>query len=144
MRAGHAGPPHFFPFLNHSQNLVWSPLLPPFHALTPAASLTVGNVLPLSAIPEGTVICNVETRPGDRGSIGRASGAYGVIIAQDEDRGTTKVRLPSGAKKTLPNSARGQVREGHTGWGRRLCGTHALTMTWIVGACVLCAVACPR
>lgn len=29
---------------------------------------------------------------------------------QDEDRGTTKIRLPSGAKKTIPSNARAQVR----------------------------------
>lgn len=29
------------------------------------ANLAVGNVLPVSNIPEGTLICNVEERPGD-------------------------------------------------------------------------------
>ncbi|TFJ80820.1 hypothetical protein NSK_007820 [Nannochloropsis salina CCMP1776] len=33
------------------------------------------------------------------GTFARTSGGYAVIVAQDEDRGTTKIRLPSGAKK---------------------------------------------
>lgn len=42
----------------------------------------VGNVLPLGQIPEGTVVSNVEARPGDRGTFSRTSGAYAVIVAQ--------------------------------------------------------------
>ena len=38
------------------------------------AQLAVGNVMPLSAVPEGTVICNVEARVGDRGAFARCSG----------------------------------------------------------------------
>jgi len=44
-----------------------------------------------------------------------------VIVAQDEDRGTTKIRLPSGAKKTVSSSARGVSegkREGEREGGR--------------------------
>ncbi|GAB5037122.1 60s ribosomal protein [Nannochloropsis oceanica] len=73
------------------------------------ASLVIGNVLPLSQIPEGTVVSNVEASPGDRGTFARTSGGYAVIVAQDEDRGTTKIRLPSGAKKTVSSSARGVI-----------------------------------
>lgn len=46
------------------------------------ASLTVGNVLPLGEIPEGCVISNIETKPGDRGTLARTSGGYAVVIAQ--------------------------------------------------------------
>merc|ERR1739844_547913 len=40
------------------------------------ATLTVGNVLPLNAVPEGTIVCNVESRAGDRGSFARGSGCF--------------------------------------------------------------------
>ena len=73
------------------------------------AALNVGNVLPLSAMPEGTVICNIEARPGDRGVLVRCSGDYGVIVTHDEDKGTTKVRLPSGGKKTVKSHCRAMV-----------------------------------
>jgi large subunit ribosomal protein L8e len=74
-----------------------------------AATLTVGNILPLSQIPEGTVVCNIEARPGDRGAFARTSGTSAVVVTHDEDRGITKIRLPSGAKKTVSNRARAQV-----------------------------------
>jgi len=73
------------------------------------AALTVGNVLPLSAMPEGTIICNVEGKQGDRGSFARTSGNYATIISHNPDEGKTRVRLPSGAKKTVPTSARAMV-----------------------------------
>jgi large subunit ribosomal protein L8e len=34
------------------------------------AALTVGNVLPLGSVPEGTVVTNVEEKLGDRGAVG--------------------------------------------------------------------------
>jgi large subunit ribosomal protein L8e len=47
------------------------------------AALTVGNVLPLGAMPEGTIICSIESKTGDRGTLARASGNYGTIIAHN-------------------------------------------------------------
>ena len=44
------------------------------------AQLAVGNILPISAIPEGTVICNAEARLGDRGAFARCSGDYAVVV----------------------------------------------------------------
>ncbi|KAF9369759.1 60S ribosomal protein L8, partial [Podila verticillata] len=38
------------------------------------AALTIGNVLPLGSMPEGTVVCNVEETVGDRGALARTSG----------------------------------------------------------------------
>jgi large subunit ribosomal protein L8e len=73
------------------------------------AQLVVGNILPVGAMPEGTVICNVEARPGDRGSFARCSGDYAVVISHDEDKGTSKVRLPSGSKKTIFSVCRAMV-----------------------------------
>jgi len=73
------------------------------------ASLTVGNILPLGQMPEGTIICNVEAKVGDRGSYARCSGNYATIIAHNPDEGKTKVRLPSGAKKTVSSDSRATV-----------------------------------
>jgi len=73
------------------------------------AELTIGNILPLSQIPEGTVICNIEQRTGDCGKLARASGDYALIIAQDSDRNVTRIRLPSGSKKTLSSDNRAMV-----------------------------------
>ncbi|KUF97619.1 hypothetical protein AM588_10006757 [Phytophthora nicotianae] len=65
--------------------------------------------LPLSALPEGTIVCNVEAKVGDRGSFARASGDYAVIVTHDEDKGKTKLRLPSGSKKTVPSACRAMI-----------------------------------
>lgn len=40
-------------------------------------------------------------RPGDRGKLVRASGDYGIIVAQNRDLNVTRVKLPSGAKKVI-------------------------------------------
>lgn len=73
------------------------------------AKLVVGNILPLSAMPEGTLICNLEERAGDRGKISRCSGDYATIVTHDFEKGTTRVRLPSGSKKTFANTCRAMV-----------------------------------
>lgn len=49
------------------------------------ASLTVGNVIPVGQLPEGTIICNLEEKPGTRGNIARASGNYATVIAHNPD-----------------------------------------------------------
>jgi len=73
------------------------------------AKLHIGNVLPLGSMPEGAIVSNVEERPGDKGSFARASGNYGTIVSHNPDNGTTRVRLPSGAKKLIQSACRGQV-----------------------------------
>jgi large subunit ribosomal protein L8e len=73
------------------------------------AALTVGNVLPLGSVPEGTVVSNVEEKPGDRGALGRTSGNYVTVIGHNPDEGKTRVKLPSGAKKVIKSSARGMI-----------------------------------
>jgi large subunit ribosomal protein L8e len=50
------------------------------------AQLTVGNVLPVGSMPEGTIICNIESKTGDRGTLARASGNYGTIISHNPVR----------------------------------------------------------
>jgi ribosomal protein L2 len=74
-----------------------------------SANLTVGNILPIGALPEGTVVSNVEEKTGDRGSLGRTSGNYVTIIGHNPDEGKTRVKLPSGAKKVVQSSSRGMV-----------------------------------
>eukprot|EP00955_Chlamydomonas_euryale_P045626 353200-Chlamydomonas_euryale.AAC.6 len=66
-------------------------------------------------MPEGTVVCCLEEKAGDRGAIARASGDYCIIVAHNTDANVTRVKLPSGAKKILPSTCRatvGQVAGG--------------------------------
>jgi large subunit ribosomal protein L8e len=73
------------------------------------AQLQVGNVLPVGNMPEGTVVCNLEEKSGDRGRLARASGNYATIIAHNPDTKKTRVKLPSGAKKVIPSANRAMV-----------------------------------
>lgn len=63
------------------------------------ASLAIGNCLPLGSMPEGTIVCGVEEKLGDRGKLAKASGNYATIVAQNPDAHRTRVKLPSGSKK---------------------------------------------
>lgn len=63
------------------------------------ATLTIGNVKPLGDMPEGTIVCNVEEKAGDRGSLARCSGDYAIVVAHNPDAGITRIKLPSGSKK---------------------------------------------
>lgn len=73
------------------------------------AQLTVGNVLPLGLMPEGTIVCNIEEKTGDRGKLARTSGNYAAVIAHNPDTKRTRVKLPSGAKKVLSSANRAMV-----------------------------------
>jgi len=73
------------------------------------AQIKIGNVMPLAQMPEGTVVSNCEERIGDRGKLGRASGDYCTIISHNPENGTTRLRLPSGAKKLIQSDARAQI-----------------------------------
>eukprot|EP00771_Trimastix_marina_P000768 gnl/Trimastix_PCT/18.p1 GENE.gnl/Trimastix_PCT/18~~gnl/Trimastix_PCT/18.p1 ORF type:complete len:256 (+),score=44.58 gnl/Trimastix_PCT/18:86-853(+) len=73
------------------------------------AQLAVGNVLPVSACPEGTIVCQLEAKVGDRGTIARASGNSAVIVGHNPDQNRSRVKLPSGSKKVIPSNARCMV-----------------------------------
>lgn len=73
------------------------------------AKLAIGNVLPLRAMPEGTVCCNVEFKAGDRGKLAKCSGNSVTIISHNEDTKMTALRMPSGCKKSVPWNCRAMV-----------------------------------
>lgn len=66
-----------------------------------------GNVLELGKIPEGTLVCNSESIPGDGGKFARAAGTFIRVITHDV-KGTI-VQLPSGVFKTLNNKCRAVI-----------------------------------
>lgn len=68
--------------------------------------MKIGNVLPLKSIPEGCIISCFERAYADRGTIARASGCYGTVIGHNHETNKTRVKFPSGAKKTLKSSCR--------------------------------------
>ena len=60
----------------------------------PEAELAPGNALALRDIPTGTVIHNIELKPGRGGQMVRGAGTGAQLMAKDED--WCQVRLPSG------------------------------------------------
>ena len=73
------------------------------------ALLSIGNCMPLSQLPEGTIICNIEAKPGERGKMARTSGNYGTVISHNPDTGLSRIKLPSGSKKVVNSKARAVV-----------------------------------
>jgi large subunit ribosomal protein L2 len=58
------------------------------------AAVEVGNILSLGKIPEGTLVCDLELKPGDGGKLSRSSGAYTTVVGHTPQG--TMIRLPSG------------------------------------------------
>lgn len=60
----------------------------------PDADIVVGNALPLKNIPAGTMIHNIELRPGKGGQLVRSAGGAAQLLAKEGEY--AQVRLPSG------------------------------------------------
>jgi large subunit ribosomal protein L2 len=76
-------------------------------AVGPEASAQVGNVLPIGNIPEGTMVSNIELRPGDGGKIAKSSGSFATVVAHSNSY--TTIKLPSKRSIQLPNRARATI-----------------------------------
>ncbi len=72
-----------------------------------SADIQVGNSMPLSRVPTGTVIHNVEMTPGRGGQLGRSAGAAIQLVAK-EGR-TATLRLPSGEMRMVPADCRATI-----------------------------------
>ena len=71
------------------------------------AEVKVGNCLPLSAIPVGTEIHNVELYPGKGGQLVRAAGNTAQLMAKEGKYAT--LRLPSGDMRLVPIVCRATI-----------------------------------
>ena len=60
----------------------------------PQADILVGNALPLRNIPAGTVVHNIELKPGKGGQMARSAGAQAQLISKEGD--IALLKLPSG------------------------------------------------
>ena len=63
----------------------------------------VGNRLPLGAIPVGTLVYNVEIKPGAGAKLARSAGNYAEVSAQDG--GYTLVKMPSSEIRKITSLA---------------------------------------
>jgi large subunit ribosomal protein L2 len=65
----------------------------------PAVDVKPGNAMPLSAIPVGTIVHNVEMKIGKGGAIARSAGSYAQIVGRDQ--GLVSLRLSSGEQRLI-------------------------------------------
>jgi large subunit ribosomal protein L2 len=73
------------------------------------AEIRPGNALPVRNIPVGTVIHNVELKPGAGGKLARSAGSSVQLIAKEGSRAT--LRLPSGEMRMITLDCRATVGE---------------------------------
>ncbi len=73
----------------------------------PAADIRPGNALPLVNIPTGTLVHNVELKPGRGGQLARSAGSGVQLVAKDEPYAI--LRLPSGEMRRVPLLCRATV-----------------------------------
>ena len=73
----------------------------------PEAEVRVGNCLPLSEIPVGTQIHNIELYPGKGGQLVRSAGNSAQLMAKEGKYAT--LRLPSGEMRMVPIIGRASV-----------------------------------
>jgi len=71
------------------------------------ADIQVGNCLPLSRIPIGTVLHNVEMQVGRGGQLGRSAGTAIQLVAKEGPHAT--LRLPSGEMRIVPVECRASI-----------------------------------
>ena len=71
------------------------------------AEVRPGNCLPLSAIPVGTMVHNIELYPGKGGQLVRSAGNSAQLMAKEGKYAT--LRLPSGEMRLVPIQARATV-----------------------------------
>lgn len=71
------------------------------------ADIKPGNSLPLSAIPVGSTIHNVELRPGKGAQIARGAGVSAVLVSKEEKY--CQVRLPSGEVRLVLSVCRASI-----------------------------------
>ena len=65
----------------------------------PTAEIRIGNSLPISNIPVGTLIHNIEMKPGKGGQMVRSAGGAAQLLAKEGD--FAQIRMPSGEVRLI-------------------------------------------
>src|ERR687893_1528749 len=73
----------------------------------PNADIKPGNALPLASIPTGTLVHNVELKPGRGGQLARSAGSGIQLVAKDDGFGV--LRLPSGEVRRVSLTCRATI-----------------------------------
>jgi large subunit ribosomal protein L2 len=92
-----------------------------------ACDVKPGNAMPLSAMPVGTIIHNIELKPGKGGQVARSAGTYAQLVGRDQ--GWAILRLNSGEQRivhgscfatvgAVSNPDHGNINDGKAGRSR--------------------------
>ncbi len=73
------------------------------------AEIRAGNTLPISGIPVGTLVHNIELQVGKGGQIARAAGTAAQLLAKEGEY--AQVRLPSGEVRLIPQNCLATIGE---------------------------------
>src|SRR5260370_41308304 len=76
----------------------------------PTVDILVGNALQLKNIPQGTVVHNVELRPGKGAQMARSAGTQVQLISKEGD--VALLKLPSGEGRRVPVEAMATIGQG--------------------------------
>jgi large subunit ribosomal protein L2 len=75
----------------------------------PGAEIRPGNVLPLRYVPVGSLVHNIELRPGGGGKLARGAGTSAQLVAKEGPYAT--LRLPSTEMRRVPIDCRATIGE---------------------------------
>jgi large subunit ribosomal protein L2 len=73
----------------------------------PQADILIGNALPLKNIPAGTVVHNIELRPGKGGQMARSAGSQAQLVSREG--GLALLKLPSGEIRRVPEECQATI-----------------------------------
>ena len=73
----------------------------------PEADIKAGNSMPLANIPTGTLVHNVELKPGKGGQLARAAGVYAQLMAREGKN--AHLKLPSGEVRKVSVDCRATI-----------------------------------
>lgn len=80
------------------------------------AEIKPGNILPLTKIPDGTFVYNIELQPGDGGKVMRSAGASARVVTHEKNK--VIIHFPNKKFKTLDGLCRATIGMA-AGTGRR-------------------------
>jgi large subunit ribosomal protein L2 len=81
-----------------------------------SAAIKVGNTMSLDRIPDGTMVHNIELRPGQKAKMVRAAGTVAQLMTKEGKDAI--IRLPSGEMRRVPRACRATIGQvGNTEHG---------------------------
>jgi len=71
------------------------------------AAPEIGNALPLSAIPIGTVVHNIELRPGQGAKMARSAGTFAQLVSREDNYAI--IKMPSGEVRKILSACKATI-----------------------------------